>query len=55
MNLTFIKKPMKNKVNAEKKIEKTANHIICAILPPKLYKLLKKTALDIIFTRNCKG
>ena len=39
----------------KKKIEKTANHIICAILPPKLYKLLKKTALDIIFTRNCKG
>ena len=34
MNLTSIKKPMKNRVNAEKKkIEKIANHIFRVILP----------------------
>ena len=48
MNLTFIKKPMKNKVNAEKKI---ASDIFCVILPLNDTNY-QKNALHSICTRN---
>ena len=57
MHLTSIKNAMKNRVNAEKKMKKIANHIFCVILPlnTNQIQISKKIALHSIFRRNYNG